>query len=432
MALRGANPPRADALPVASAPATPPRLRECPDCGLLQLIPSLPPAARVLCLRCDATLRHTARSRFELPLALYLTALILLVISAAMTLLAVSNAGRERTATLFTGPVGLEQQGLWVLGAVVLFTTFAAPLARVLAMITVLTGLWMERPPSLVRTLFAWDERLRPWSMIEVYLLGVFVAYVRLTVMVHLEIGASLYALGALMLVMVAADYALDRQAVWEAMEVRRVGRRVRDRAAGALGATLHRMGCDTCGLVSRAHEGAACPRCGFALHDRKPDSITRTWAFGIAALILYVPANTYPVLTVVRLGAGQTSTILGGAQELLDLGEWPLALLVFFASIAVPVLKLAGLAILLLTTQAGRNTGLHDRTVLYRIVDAIGRWSMIDVFMISILVALVQFGAVASVHPGVGAIAFASVVVLTMFASHSFDPRLMWDAARR
>ena len=172
------------------------------------------------------------------------------------------------------------------------------------------------------------------------------------------------------------------------------------------------------------------CTRCGFRLHDRKPASIQRTWAFALAALVLYIPANTYPVLTVIRLGAGQPSTILGGVRELIEIGMWPLAALVFFASVAVPVLKLVGLAILLISTHMGTGWALHDRTVLYRIVDAIGRWSMIDIFMESILVALVSSAQLASVYPGPGAIAFAAVVILTMLAARSFDPRLMWDNA--
>jgi paraquat-inducible protein A len=146
---------------------------------------------------------------------------------------------------------------------------------------------------------------------------------------------------------------------------------------------------------------------------------------------MLYIPANIYPVLTVIQLGSGQPSTILGGVVELFEYGMWPLALLVFFASVAVPVLKLIGLGVLLISTRIGSPYGLRDRTVLYRVVDAIGRWSMIDIFMESILVALVQFGTIASVYPGPGAIAFAAVVILTMFAARSFDPRLMWDRAQ-
>jgi paraquat-inducible protein A len=145
---------------------------------------------------------------------------------------------------------------------------------------------------------------------------------------------------------------------------------------------------------------------------------------------VLYIPANLYPVLTVIQLGAGAPSTILGGARELLDSGMWPLAALVFFASVAVPMLKLVGLIVLLVSVQRGWGARLRDRTVLYRIVRWIGRWSMIDIFMESILVALVQFGGLVTIDPGIGALYFAGVVVLTMFAAESFDPRLMWDAA--
>jgi len=149
-----------------------------------------------------------------------------------------------------------------------------------------------------------------------------------------------------------------------------------------------------------------------------------------MAAAVFYIPANYYPVLSVVQLGAGQPSTILGGVEELVKAGQYPLALLVFFASIAVPVLKLVGLSLMLITIQTGRTGWLRDRVRLYHIVRFIGRWSMIDIFMESLLGALVAFGSVITIEPGVGALAFCAVVILTMFAAESFDPRLMWDAA--
>ena len=156
------------------------------------------------------------------------------------------------------------------------------------------------------------------------------------------------------------------------------------------------RIGCDTCGLVSRAAPGMRCPRCGFRLHDRKPGSIAADLGFLLAGGWCFTsPPISIPVLTVVQLGAGQPSTILGGVRELLELGMWPLAALVFFASIAVPRPEAGRTGDAAdLDPVAGRAGALHDRTVLYRIVDAIGRWSMIDIFMESILVALVQFGS--------------------------------------
>ena len=194
----------------------------------------------------------------------------------------------------------------------------------------------------------------------------------------------------------------------------------------------LASVGCEACGLVSVPRpDDPRCPRCDAALHARKPDSVSRTWALVIAAAVLYVPANYYPVLTVMQLGAGSPSTILGGVRDLVASRMYPLAALVFFASVAVPMLKLVGLSIMLVATQTGRSGWLRDRTRLYYVVRWIGRWSMIDIFMESLLGALVRFGTVITIEPGIGAVAFCGVVILTIFAAETFDPRLMWDTRR-
>lgn len=191
---------------------------------------------------------------------------------------------------------------------------------------------------------------------------------------------------------------------------------------------------CHACRLPVRggAHSGhshAFCPRCGSALHWRKPNSLARTWALMLTSYILYIPANLLPVMTVVMSGKGAPDTIMSGVIELIEGGMWPLAAVVFFASITVPVLKLLALTYLLISVQRKSRWRPRERTVLYRITEGIGRWSMIDVFVISILVALVKLGALATIEAGAGALAFCGVVVFTMFAAMSFDPRLIWDA---
>lgn len=408
----------------------PAQLVECRDCGLIQDMPEVVAGARFACPRCGAVLRVARRDPITLPLALNLTGLILFAIGASMTLMSLTSAGQRATATLVSGPVGLRHYGLVGLAVVVAVTTIAIPLARVVGMIAVCLAVRRASPPAWTKGVYAIVEHLRPWSMIEIYLLSVFVAYVKLVDLATINIGPALYALGALTVAMVAADVVVDDHAIWHAID--RGGRldRSRARSAGALGRPLGLIGCHTCGLVSRGVDGAHCPRCGFRLYHRKRDAVARAWALLIAAVFLYVPANIYPVLVIAQIGGTLPSTILGGVRELIEAGMWPLALLVFLASVVVPVLKIIGMTTLLVSVRIGSARALRERATLYRVIDFVGRWSMIDVFMISILVALVQFGALTSIGPGHGATAFAAVVILTMFAVEVFDPRLMWDAA--
>lgn len=191
---------------------------------------------------------------------------------------------------------------------------------------------------------------------------------------------------------------------------------------------------CHACHLVMAIpdhddHYGLDCPRCGATVHRRKPHSLSRTWAYLIAATIFYIPANLYPIMTVISVGQTQSDTILSGVIYLFLHGMWPLAAVVFIASVVVPMLKLISLTGLVVSVQRGSQWRPRERAVLYRIVEAVGRWSMVDVYVVTILVALVHLGALASVEAELGAFFFGAVVVLTMFAAESFDPRLIWDS---
>ncbi len=342
----------------------------------------------------------------------------------------VDVVGQQRTASLLSGPIALAGDGLWELAVPVGFATIAAPLAVTGLLLYVLAGVWLRQPLPGLRSAFAWRNALRPWAMIEVFLLGVLVAYTKLIDLATVDLEGAVYSLGALMLAMAAADAALDPHVVWSEMQRRGITAAPMAADAPATPAELPRrpVACECCKLVTAP--ARSCPRCGAALHRRKPQSLARTFAFLVAGFILYLPANILPVMTVIRLGSGAPNTIISGVEELAASGMWPLAALVFVASITVPVLKLIGLSLLLITTRRGSLWRLHERTVIYRIVDGIGRWSMIDVFMVSILTALVRMGRLAAVYPNAGVLAFCSVVILTMFSAMSFDPRLMWDAA--
>ena len=170
------------------------------------------------------------------------------------------------------------------------------------------------------------------------------------------------------------------------------------------------------------------CPRCAGLVHMRAPRSLQRTSAYLVAAAILYIPANVLPVMHSSSLLASQDDTILSGVVYLVRSGSWPLGLLVFFASVTVPLLKILALGFLVWMSACRSRAHMLARARLYRVVEFVGRWSMLDIFAVTLLVALVRMGRLASVLPGPGALAFAAVVVLTLLAAHSFDPRLIWD----
>ena len=190
-------------------------------------------------------------------------------------------------------------------------------------------------------------------------------------------------------------------------------------------------LACHQCGkLWKGAQQGEHCPHCNATLHVRKPDSINRTWALLIAAYIMYIPANMMPVMITSTFFDSHEDTILSGIIFFWISGEWGLAAVVFIASFLVPLLKLASLFILLITAQNNSDWRRLERAKLYRLVELIGRWSMLDVFVVSLLVGLVQIQGFAQITAGIGIVAFGAVVVLTMLASLSFDPRLIWDTA--
>lgn len=189
-------------------------------------------------------------------------------------------------------------------------------------------------------------------------------------------------------------------------------------------------ISCGACGLLARpatSSEAGFCPRCGARLHRRHPDSIQQSWALGVAAAVCFIPANVLPVMVTDALDSSTPDTILGGVVFLYTSGSWPLALIVLIASFMIPLGKLLSLGWLLIAIRRGLRGGERQRMRLHRIVRAVGPWSMLDVFVATFTVALVQLDPLMSVEPGLGVLFFAAVVVLTMLAVESLDPRLLW-----
>jgi paraquat-inducible protein A len=352
--------------------------------------------------------------------------LLLFLVANAFPFMTMSLEGNATATTILDGALALHRQGMWPVALVVFLTGTLLPLLKITGMLYILAPLYLGTPPRGLSAAFRWVDKLHPWSMMEVYLLGVIVAYVKLSDLAMIHLGIALLAFVGVILLMAAGDAVLETHTVWQRLAPQ-AGLEVLAPRPGTMLVSCHE--CDQLVRVAADHGHApACPRCTAPLHKRIPDSVTRTWALLLTAAILYVPANLYPVMTVISFGRGEPDTILSGVMLLLEVGMWPVALLVFFASITVPVLKLIGLTWLLLSVQRGSTRRPRDRTLIYRIIEGVGRWSMVDVFMIAILTALVSLGNIATIEPGPGAIAFCAVVIITMLASMSFDPRLIWD----
>ena len=401
----------------------------CPECDLLQNAPPLAAGSVVRCARCSFTLHRARANSLDHTLALTLAGLVLFVIANSFPFLSFQMQGQITETTLSTGVFSLIEQGKWEVALVVLFTSILAPGLQLALLVSVLLPLkagrfspWLAQPFRLFR-------HLLPWGMMDVFLIGILVSVVKLTDMATIVAGVSLFAFVVLIFVLAAAQSLLDPELVWSRVPLKAPVRLTPK--AGELA-----LGCETCEQVvpSRALKEAgltdACPRCGSALHHRKPRSLQRTWALVIAALMFYIPANVFPIMTVTSFGSEQSDTILSGVLFLLHHDMWPLALVVFVASIFVPLLKLLILLFLLVSVQLRSRWRPVDRTRLYRITEAIGRWSMVDVYVVTILVALVHLGNLASIQAEAGAVFFCAVVIITIFAAMSFDPRLIWDAS--
>lgn len=393
-------------------------------------------------------------------LAVTLAALVIFAIANAYPLMMLSVGGKVSEATLWQMIVDTYDSNVSPIALVAAATVFFFPLLQICLYAYVLIPLRRGRVPAAFIGVMHTLRQMQPWTMVEVFMLGLLVAVVKLGSMATSTPETGMWAFAILTLLLTLLN-SRDLEELWErAEEIERAAggdasllqplpveapdgppEPVEAEAPGGmrsgkpplrLAGELDLLACNACGLVLHAaphHALGFCPRCDQALHRRKPDSHARSWAFLIAAMILYIPANLLPVMrTSTLLGGAENNTILSGVVELWTSGAWDLAVIVFTASIAVPLMKMACLSLLLLSSRQGSVRWQRERTRIYRMVEFIGRWSMLDVFVVALLLSLVRFGILAEVHAGPGIVAFCAVVVLTMLASMSFDPRMIWD----
>jgi len=418
------------------------RMVACHECDLLQRVLPLPRNGVLRCCRCNAELSRSHPDSLERALAFTLASMVLFVVGNAFPIVGLQVNGTLVETTLVGAARVLYDDGMWPLAALVLATTFVMPMLQMATMAYLLVPLRFGRAPYRTDLVFRLLQMARPWGMTEVLILGMLVALVKLAHIASVVPGTALWSFGALMLLLAAASAAFDPHEVWSRTRAAQGASAPADPESGtpvtpgtptAMGSGL--ATCHSCGLLmkSAAHQhDAVCPRCGGHVHARKPNSISRTWAFLIAAMVLYIPANLLPVMNTSSLFGSEKDTIMSGVVYLWTSGSWPLAIIVFIASVAVPMLKILALVFLVICAQTRSSWVPQQRARIYRLVELVGRWSMLDIYVITILVALVQFQGLATIQAGPAAIAFGSVVVLTMFAAMSFDPRLIWDRAEK
>ncbi|MBO9490164.1 paraquat-inducible protein A [Endozoicomonas sp. G2_1] len=359
----------------------------CHECAQTVTLTPLAHKQKAHCPRCDLKLTSYHQYAIDIIIACALTALIFLAAAIPFNFLGFNARGQEQSMDLLLSVSTLIEHDFFLLALLQLLAIFAIPLIVLLGLLYLLLPLKLfNKPPAASAKVFNVVNALIPWSMAEIFLIGTLVSLVKLTAMADIQFGISFYAYVLFALFMTITLAYVDNHQLKQAL-----------------------------GLNTKAKPPSQ-------------HSIQHTWALLITALILYIPASFLPIMNTRLLGQDDPNTIMGGVVTLWQHGDYPIAMVIFIASVFIPIAKLAILIWLNITVQKGHDTLHKERIVLYRITEFIGRWSMIDVFVVAILVSLIQLGNTMSIYPGPAALAFSGVVITTMLAANTFDSTLIWS----
>ncbi|MGB3289444.1 MAG: paraquat-inducible protein A [Burkholderiaceae bacterium] len=399
----------------------------CRHCATLHERVPIAPGSVATCRRCGFPLFRNSVIPADGWIALTLTALIVFAIANYFPIARLNIQGMSVQASLPGALYLTWQQGHWALAVMTGMFAFWLPLTQLLVVLWAMMAVRAGRLPADFRygmRLLHWAE---PWSMVPVLMLAIFVAMVKFASFATIEIGPALWALLILSFLLTGLSRLTSHRLWRHAEDAGLVPNADIDPSADGPVAS-----CESCGFIQSlpAADGHAdCKRCGSRIHFRKPDSLARSWALVIAASIVYIPANVLPVMRVRTAASDGAHTILGGVIELWQLGSIDLAIIVFVASVVVPMTKLLALMVLMVKRQWRGNSIQRQRTRLYEFVEFIGQWSMLDVFVVILMTAMANFPGISQVIAGPGAVSFGGVVILTMLAAMSYDPRRGWDA---
>jgi paraquat-inducible protein A len=398
----------------------------CPQCDLTVKLPAVPVGSRARCPRCHTTLTANWHEPRKRPTGYAFAALFMLVLANLFPFINMHVAGLSSQISLLEIPAVMDREDYRSLATLFLLFVQGIP---AFCMITILLLVNRVRMPyslrlGLARILF----QLRSWGMAEIFMAGVLVSFVKLMAYGEIGLGSSFWPWCLFCVLQLRAFQCVDRRWVWQCIQPLPPLPMVPQ--AGISGLKQGLRSCPCCTAILSVGQ-AECPRCGVVAAPRRKHSLQWTLALLITSVMLYIPSNIMPIMVTETLGSQYPSNIMAGVILLWSDGSWPVALVIFIASIMVPSLKMLAIAWLCWHASGRGRRDDEKMHVVYEVVEFVGRWSMIDVFVIAVLSALVRMGQLMSVYPAPGALLFAMVVILTMFAAMTFDPRLIWDRLR-
>lgn len=409
----------------------------CPDCDLLLAFSASLARHTLRCPRCGCTVHRRAATSVDTALAFSITGLLLYFPAMLFPLMTLETLGMSDSGSVLDTLICFYDNRYYFVAFVVLVSAVVFPLLLLSLVFTVTMFARIGRYPAFLTRLLRWYVFLEEWAMIEIFLLGIMITTMKMRHTAEIHFDPGFYCFVALVLTTMAIATVLDRERLWALLS--RPGTTVPDPSATAEAGFPSRTAlqtglvlCHVCRQLEQRIPTASgpirCRRCGATVHDRKPDSIAHTWALVLTSTLLLIPANILPIMEVDFLGVPENSTILDGIMYFFKDGSYLIGLIILTASVFVPVFKIIGLIILLLTAQTNNTGYLRNKTRLYRFITFIGRWSMLDIFVIALLVVLVDFGFLTSIHAAPAATYFCIVVTSTMLAAITFDARLLWD----
>jgi len=376
------------------------------------------------CPRCQHPITHHTPKDTLTP-ALAMSALVMLTLSLCFPYLGFEKSGIERIMTINDASIELATFDQPILALITLLTIVILPGCYLLAILFLHYALTMKRHASISKRLIQILPTIQPWMMADVFVIAALVSLVKLVGMVEVKLFPSFWTFAAFAFLLLATTLRVNSIQLWE----RQLGtlQQPRDARPGHTSRSQNLSACHHCGQLQNCHN-THCIRCHHSLHERAPLSLQRVIALLLTATLFSIPAQSLPIMVTTALGKEDPATIIAGAMLFLKHGDWPIALIIFTASVLIPFGKIMAIAWLCLATRRTSPMNMKTQMRLYRVTEWIGRWSMVDVFVIAIVVAMLQIGQILSVAPGLGGIAFCGMVIFTMLASHQFDPRLIWD----